>query len=55
MINFLENFRDSWLYKQGTEVYSDLIFAIVAVLFMRKISGFDHELSHLKRVASNAS
>lgn len=41
MINFFESFRDSWLHKEGTEVYSDLIFTTVAVLFMRKISGYD--------------
>lgn len=45
MINFFESFRDSWLHKGGTEVYSDFIFTTVAVLFMRKMSGFDPQLA----------
>lgn len=40
-----ESFRNSWLHKEGIEVYSDLIFTTVTVLFMRKMSGFFPELS----------
>lgn len=34
-----------WLRKEGSVVYSDLTLTVVAILFMRRMFGFDPELS----------